>query len=78
MQSIKLLVAKPKIPIFVSLKCIATMLRTGYEAEIIRNIHLLEKSRQKSVLSYIKSLLKGGDNKNLLKFAGAFSPEDIK
>ncbi len=54
------------------------MLRTGYEAEIIRNIHLLEKGRQKSVLSYIKSLLKGSDNKNLLKFAGAFSPEDIK
>ena len=54
------------------------MLRTGYEAEIIRNIHLLEKARQKTVLSYIKSLLKGNDTKNILKFAGVFSPEDIK
>ena len=54
------------------------MIRTEYETEIIRNIHLLEKSLQKSVLSYIKSLLKGSDNKNLLKFAGTFNPEDIK
>ena len=54
------------------------MLKTGYEAEIIRSIHLLEKGRQKSVLAYIKSLLKGSENKNLLKFAGSFSPEDIK
>lgn len=54
------------------------MIRTGYEAEIIKSIHLLEKSRQKSVLVYIKSLLKSSENRNLLKFAGAFSAEDIE
>ena len=54
------------------------MLKTGYEAEIMRNIPLLEKARQKSVLEYIKSLLKSRDEKKLLKFAGAFSPQDIK
>lgn len=49
-----------------------------YEAEIIRSIQLLGKERQKSVLSYIKSLLKSRMRGGILKFAGAFSPEDIK
>ena len=51
---------------------------TYQEAEILKNIHLLESAQQNAVLSYVKSLLKKDHKKQLLKFAGAFSSEDIK
>ena len=51
---------------------------TSYEAEILKKLNLLEKSQQNSVLSYIKSLIRKYDSRHLLKFAGAFTPGDIK
>ena len=51
---------------------------TKHEAQILKNLHLLEKSQQNDVLSYVKMLLKKENKKQLLKFAGAFSAEDIQ
>jgi len=51
---------------------------TSHESQILKSLHKLEKSQQNAVLRYVKSLLKKEDKKQLLKFAGAFSSEDIK
>lgn len=54
------------------------VIMTHYEAQILKSLNLLEKSQQNDVLSYVKSLLKKENKKQLLKLAGAFSAEDIK
>ena len=54
------------------------MLDAGYESEIMKGIHLLDRQKQRSVLLFVRNLLKKKNNKNLINLAGSISSEDIK
>jgi len=54
----------------------------NFENELLRNINLLSKEQQVKVLAFVRTLLQSrltiNDNKNILKFAGAFDIESLK
>ena len=58
------------------------MKKATINIEILSYLNMLEKTSQGKVLSYIKSLFKTVPNQNgskdILKFAGAFSGNDIQ
>ena len=54
----------------------------NFENELLKNINLLSKEQQVKVLAFVRTLLQSrltiNDNKDILKFAGAFDSESLK
>jgi len=58
------------------------MRKNAFEKELLRNFNLLSREQQVRVLAFMRSLperdQRTSDNKDILKFAGAFDAESLK
>jgi len=57
------------------------MASKAFENEFLKNLELLSKEQQSSVIAYVKALLKRAKSNNqqaLLQFAGSFKSKDVQ